>query len=195
MVDYICHHGVKGMKWGVRRYQNKDGTRTPEGKEMRVYRDRAIRAARTKKDMDTLFNKLSPDDKHLTGSDRDAKEWLKFEEGEYVVKRFLSKYGDEPIAAMDIMTTTKNGHLTIAIMTDPNRRGSGEATRLAKKGVDWFNKNSSKYGFTNLEWSAYKNNKPSNRIAEKVGFKYNKRASDDEWNVYDYKAKNKGGHV
>lgn len=26
------HHGVKGMKWGVRRYQNKDGSLTPRGK-------------------------------------------------------------------------------------------------------------------------------------------------------------------
>ena len=28
----LYHHGIKGMKWGVRRYQNPDGTLTAEGK-------------------------------------------------------------------------------------------------------------------------------------------------------------------
>ena len=27
--DYICHHGIKGMHWGVRRFQNPDGSLTP----------------------------------------------------------------------------------------------------------------------------------------------------------------------
>lgn len=29
----LYHHGVKGMKWGIRRYQNEDGTLTNAGKK------------------------------------------------------------------------------------------------------------------------------------------------------------------
>lgn len=31
--DFLCHYGTKGMKWGIRRYQNKDGSLTAEGRE------------------------------------------------------------------------------------------------------------------------------------------------------------------
>lgn len=31
--NFLQHHGLKGMKWGVRRYQYADGSLTPEGKK------------------------------------------------------------------------------------------------------------------------------------------------------------------
>ena len=30
--DELCHHGVKGQRWGIRRYQNPDGTLTEAGR-------------------------------------------------------------------------------------------------------------------------------------------------------------------
>lgn len=44
----LQHHGTKGQKWGIRRFQNKDGSLTPEGKKRYGVVD-SIKAYRTKK--------------------------------------------------------------------------------------------------------------------------------------------------
>lgn len=40
----LYHHGILGQKWGIRRYQNPDGTLTEEGKaRLEKYRDKKIK--------------------------------------------------------------------------------------------------------------------------------------------------------
>lgn len=38
----LAHHGIFGMKWGVRRYQNKDGTLTAAGKKQKTSKKKTI---------------------------------------------------------------------------------------------------------------------------------------------------------
>ena len=52
--DYLEHHGILGQKWGIRRFQNKDGSLTSQGK----------------KRYDTGKAELSEDAKKLKNSDK-----------------------------------------------------------------------------------------------------------------------------
>ena len=81
--EYLAHSGIKGMKWGIRRYRNEDGTLTEAGKKRyakmnakvdKMY-DRKTRAAKATlqrhADMDALEKK-----------DPEAKYWMTKDERE-----------------------------------------------------------------------------------------------------------------
>lgn len=52
--NYLSHHGILGQKWGIRRYQNEDGTWTKEGLERRRETALAYDAKNGKFDTSTL---------------------------------------------------------------------------------------------------------------------------------------------
>ena len=53
---YLIHYGVPGQKWGARRYQNTDGSLTPEGREHYGYG--------SERDNKKLFKQMSRGGKH-----------------------------------------------------------------------------------------------------------------------------------
>lgn len=60
--DELYHHGIRGQKWGRRRYQNKDGSLTPAGKKrydkemdkLKAEKKKLVNESRTKKKLDKL---------------------------------------------------------------------------------------------------------------------------------------------
>ncbi|RHT38321.1 hypothetical protein DW790_05550 [Firmicutes bacterium AM31-12AC] len=71
--EELYHHGVKGMKWGVRRYRNKDGSITEAGKK------RYARDAREKE-----FNKYDESSgKYYNQSKKNGRSDLEFDANRY----------------------------------------------------------------------------------------------------------------
>ena len=71
----IEHHGIKGQKWGVRRYQNPDGTLTPEGRKRLGYRNNILRNRPHTDDVNDIVRSLSNKEKKLLGASL-HEEWI-----------------------------------------------------------------------------------------------------------------------
>ena len=98
MDNYLIHYGVLGMKWGVRRYQNDDGTLTNEGRRRYGSGD-SIKAKQAYKSAKKQYNKdfnnaYYRSGIHITkkGREADEKRWEKVYDSAEALDEAKSKY-------------------------------------------------------------------------------------------------------
>ena len=131
--DYLEHHGILGQKWGVRRYQNKDGSLTEKGKK---------RANEIKEKEDKKFEKINKKYNKLLekAGDEDykkkyAEEWkekaIKKQKDQNEWKQVRRDYKDDESYVNKVVKTLLFGPFGTYIYNSARAAGN---TRLASSG-------------------------------------------------------------
>lgn len=189
-LSVICHHGIKGQKWGVRRYQNSDGSLTEEGKKRQTYRNNIIRNRPHTDAVNDIVRSLSKEDidkltDHLDG------DWIN-KENEYdilpnIANTFIEKHNNIPASFLEIWTNGgRKGCVAIATRSGQEFRGKGYASKNVEKAIKWVDHYVNK-SIDELRWEVRADNIASQKLAEKHGFEYYESAIDDEgqeWKRY-----------
>ena len=112
-IQYIAHHGIKGQKWGVRRYQKKDGTYTEKGKK---------RLSNKRSDTDTSKSKKKVGTKTKQAVINTAKKGKLFFDRKFSKKALndistASKIASGSLLVASLVTTVALGPTAIPIST------------------------------------------------------------------------------
>lgn len=124
--DELQHWGIKGMKWGIRRYQNKNGSLTAAGKK-RMYREQ--------------FDMEGKDKKEQRKYTAEPHRWVKedMERSKSLAEAGTRLSGDLKRANDRAIKNTKRKDLDLSNMSDKELRDQINRAFLEKQYNDMFN--------------------------------------------------------
>lgn len=193
MINELYHHGVKGQKWGVRRYQNSDGSLTQQGIQRQRERRRAKNWYDTRDAVEKIYQTMTKEERDKLTYYEGDKPYSNEEESSRLMKRVLLKIGDEPMAFCDIWTDDETyDNVCIGVANTEQARNKGYGTQVANEAVKWYKRYADEG--RELVWSARTDNQGSKKIAEKTGFEHVETNADKygiDWDFYVYKKQNK----
>lgn len=149
----LYHHGVKGQKWGVRRYQNKDGSRTSAGKA-RQSKNRTISKGDMMYRSVNLYGRDSYDFgnrkyTYVHNTNEEDHNWWSYEQG---LREALNLFDDVELKAKRNLVVANQDDFMDAFL-DANKLNKNKALRDIPKDV----KNKGQYFFESKENTTYKN--------------------------------------
>ena len=107
----LYHWGVKGMKWGVRRYQNKDGSLTPAGRKRYAEPHEDYKKAHDKKSVKQMSDRELRERNNRLEMERKYEQFTKKKNrGKAVVNAFIATAGTITAAQAAYKTYAKLGN-------------------------------------------------------------------------------------
>lgn len=134
-MDYIAHHGILGQRWGIRRYQNEDGTLTEAGRKRLERKD----AKWVKKNYNKIYNKTyKASKKELSGVVKELNRQMPMRNANGKISMTYANVYNRFMA--DIMTRNasniKSPYLNRAVKFVAKRGEVGVHMALADEGYD-----------------------------------------------------------